>query len=523
MKMKTAFLLLGSLLISSPVFAETIELVTYYPAPGAGNDQNVRSLTVGTGYAGVTPADGTALIRDRLGIGDVFTAANPPLGSLHVVGPDGENDRVLFMPGAGGSMTVAIGNGGLGVPTAEGTASAGDKLVVWNDAATLKHKAAIGLNAASELWLQSSGNNATNKIAFYTSNTSATPAQRMVIDSAGSVGIGTAAPERRLHVHEPSGNSVYLKLSNADTGVTATDGLYVGYVADETAILSNAENTALRFDTNNVERMRIAANGNVGIGTGAPNYKLEVASSGDYNQSIYSRATDGGLTRFGLQNTARHWSISGYGPTQAPYSGWFAIADETAGVLRLWISPDGNVGIGTHPSPTILWGPRSLTQWLPRSSHRLTFTGFYNSGGPSQPYLEYGINDSALFGIPSFLSSRENKTDISKIEADTGKIYDLVPVSFYYKTPGIKGKERAKIEPGTPKAFGLIAEDVEEIFPQLIMRPEKGGKIAGLDYSRLSVLMLPEMKKLRDAVEELQAQNKAQQRRIEELEGRLPK
>ncbi len=99
--------------LSPSAFAETIELVTYYPAPGQGDNLNVQSLTVGPGYAGVTPAPGTALIEDRLGIGDVFTAANPPLGSLHVVGPAGPgpagDDRVLFMPGAGGTMRVGIG------------------------------------------------------------------------------------------------------------------------------------------------------------------------------------------------------------------------------------------------------------------------------------------------------------------------------------------------------------------------------------------------------------------------------
>jgi len=152
-----------------------------------------------------------------------------------VVGTDDALDRVLFMPGAdtggdpglpeirvgigtanplsllglgvdtgaaGTRQAVTVGNAGLGAPTAEGTASAGDKLVLWNAAAAPvgPYKASMGLNADNELWLQSSGNNANNKITFYTSNASATPSQRMVIDKDGNVGIGTANPNVPLHV-----------------------------------------------------------------------------------------------------------------------------------------------------------------------------------------------------------------------------------------------------------------------------------------------------------------------------------
>ncbi|MBI3322509.1 MAG: hypothetical protein HYZ94_02395, partial [Candidatus Omnitrophica bacterium] len=52
-------------------WAETLEIVTYYPAPGSNsNDLYGRSLRVGTAYQNTPPpADGRALIFDRLGIG----------------------------------------------------------------------------------------------------------------------------------------------------------------------------------------------------------------------------------------------------------------------------------------------------------------------------------------------------------------------------------------------------------------------------------------------------------------------
>jgi len=75
-------------------FAETVELVTYYPAPGgADTDTNrlhARAATIGPPYSLTNPAtltDGTLLVADAIGIGPGFTAASPAGGSAR--GGDG--------------------------------------------------------------------------------------------------------------------------------------------------------------------------------------------------------------------------------------------------------------------------------------------------------------------------------------------------------------------------------------------------------------------------------------------------
>jgi hypothetical protein len=86
-------------------------------------------------------------------------------------------------------------------------------------------------------------------------------------------------------------------------------------------------------------------NGKLGIGTSGPQYKLDVVSSGaPGSASIYARATDGGMTRFGLQNGYRHWSISNYGSSFTP-NGAFAISDETLAVQRLIIDTNGSINM----------------------------------------------------------------------------------------------------------------------------------------------------------------------------------
>ncbi len=102
--------LLGVGLAAGFVYAETIELVTYYPSSATTGDLHVTSLTVGTAYNGVTPPDGVAAIYDKLWIGQGYTNPDRDPAALRVVGYPGAADKVLFLPGAGGgTLNVGIG------------------------------------------------------------------------------------------------------------------------------------------------------------------------------------------------------------------------------------------------------------------------------------------------------------------------------------------------------------------------------------------------------------------------------
>ena len=80
---------------------------------------------------------------------------------------------------------------------------------------------------------------------------------------------------------------------------------------------------------------------------------------------------------------------------------------------------------------------------------------------------------------------KENIKDISK-----KSILDLRPVQFNYKSD----KEK------TP-CFGLIAEEVEEILPELIVY--KDGAPYGIKYHEMPALLLNEIQKLKDEIKKL--------------------
>ena len=87
----------------------------------------------------------------------------------------------------------------------------------------------------------------------------------------GRLGINITTPVSILHLHEAGSNGdPIIQFSNGDTGTTTGDGFAIGLADDESPFIYNRENTALRIGTNNLERLRIASNGSVGVNISNP-------------------------------------------------------------------------------------------------------------------------------------------------------------------------------------------------------------------------------------------------------------
>jgi hypothetical protein len=110
-------------------------------------------------------------------------------------------------------------------------------------------------------------------------------AERLYITSAGNVGIGTASPNYLLHIAAGAANP-QLQFTSTGTGSTTSDGFHIG-VNNSTlnAFLLQKENAALQFLTNDTERMRLNASGNLSLGNTNDTYKLDVSGTGRYAAS----------------------------------------------------------------------------------------------------------------------------------------------------------------------------------------------------------------------------------------------
>ena len=98
----------------------------------------------------------------------------------------------------------------------------------------------------------------------------------MTIGTGGQVGIGTSSPQQNLHVHESGSGQVVIAVTNDTTGGGNNDGIHFGIDASEQGFVWHKQNTALLFATNNAERMRLANDGKLGIGTTTPHGALDV-------------------------------------------------------------------------------------------------------------------------------------------------------------------------------------------------------------------------------------------------------
>jgi hypothetical protein len=112
-------------------------------------------------------------------------------------------------------------------------------------------------------------------------------------------------------------------------------------------------------------------------------------------------------------------------------------------------------------------------------------------------------------------SSRRFKKDIKSIDQTSKAILALKPVTFHYKNQDTKKAE------STPQ-FGLIAEDVAEANPDLVVR-DRDGKPFTVRYDAVNAMLLNEFLKEHRKVQELEANAAKQQKQIDALTAGLQK
>ena len=113
--------------------------------------------------------------------------------------------------------------------------------------------------------------------------------------------------------------------------------------------------------------------------------------------------------------------------------------------------------------------------------------------------------------LGTFVSSARYKEAINPMSKASEAVLALKPVTFRYKH---------ELDPDGIPQFGLVAEDVEKVNPDLVARDEQG-KPYTVRYEAVNAMLLNEFLKEHRKVQELEANAARQQKQIEALTAGL--
>ena len=123
-------------------------------------------------------------------------------------------------------------------------------------------------------------------------------------------------------------------------------------------------------------------------------------------------------------------------------------------------------------------------------SHSCYIGNIFNQSSPSG--LAVFVNSDGKLG--TIMSSRRFKEDIKPMDKASEAILALQPVTFRYKKD---------FDPTGTAQFGLVAEDVAKVNPDLVVR-DKEGKPYSVRYDQVNAMLLNEFLKERKKVENQQ-------------------
>ena len=164
-----------------------------------------------------------------------------------------------------------------------------------------------------------------------------------------------------------------------------------------------------------------------------------------------------------------------------------ALANNTTGTNNVALGPGAGLAVATA-SNVICIGANINGEDANGSCYIGSIFGSTSSGGGA-----VFINASGKLGTTT--CSQRFKDDIKPMQQASQALFALKPVSFHYKK---------EIDPARTSQFGLVAEDVEKVNPDLVVR-DKEGKAYSVRYDQVNAMLLNEFLKEHRKVEKLEA------------------
>src|SRR5205823_5735576 len=253
---------------------------------------------------------------------------------------------------------------------------------------------------------------------------------------------------------------------------------------------------------------------------------LQTNDSGNYNtgdgfQALYSNKDGGG-------NVANGWQAL-YSNTSGGFNTGVGVStlrqnttgkqNTAAGVNALYNNlGSNNVAVGFQAGQNLTTGNYNIvigagllakageanTTRIGKNTQAATYIGgIYNKNADSSTAVPVLIDSTGKLGTVE--PSARYKEAIKPMDKTSDAILALKPVTFRYKH---------ELDPDGIPQFGLIAEQVEKVNPDLVVRGEDG-KVMSVRYEAVNAMLLNEFLKENRKVQELEMNAAQQQKHFE--------
>ncbi|MEP4028874.1 MAG: tail fiber domain-containing protein [Nonlabens ulvanivorans] len=347
----------------------------------------------------------------------------------------------------------------------------------------------------------------------------------------GYVGIGIDNPVTNLDIFSRRSNPLSLETFASQNWISYNNSNgYIGYTgifngANDMDFGTGVLNTIgkVHLVTGASPKLTLIPNGNVGIGTINPTANLHLIGNSNLNKPLLKLEEEGNdYARLEFKNTESDafWHVAGvgedgFGSGQNSKINFYFKNDQGAG-NRMTITGDGRVGVNTsNPSARL-----TIYQDGQDVGNGLSFS----DGGPNDDWhithgyglrFHYGSTLKALInastGAFTVSSDRRLKKDIEPLPSVLDKVSLLKPSTYVYKSDTTK-----------TKTLGLIAQDVQPLFPELVSKSDGDGML-GVNYSGFSVVALRAIQEQQFIIEEQSEKISNLEERLRRLEARIGK